>query len=140
MEANNLQTFWKLRLSTFQLRLPQLFCNDIILNIFYFRLPGYCAHEFIVDAKDFKKTAGIEAIDIAKRLQDYGNPSLWGSLFWIYVIVGIASIARFFSKYVRAIETINTGCGSIRDTRIIAVAYMKTRRNGNIAGILSPLE
>ncbi|KAM7446728.1 hypothetical protein ABFA07_004971 [Porites harrisoni] len=33
---------------------------------------GYCAHEFIVDAKDFKKTAGIEAIDIAKRLQDYG--------------------------------------------------------------------
>lgn len=33
---------------------------------------GYCAHEFIVDAKDFKKTAGVEAIDIAKRLQDYG--------------------------------------------------------------------
>lgn len=33
---------------------------------------GYCAHEFIIDAKDFKKTAGIEAIDIAKRLQDYG--------------------------------------------------------------------
>lgn len=34
--------------------------------------PGYCAHEFIVDAKDFKKF-GIEAIDIAKRLQDYGE-------------------------------------------------------------------
>lgn len=34
--------------------------------------PGYCAHEFIVDAKDFKKY-GIEAIDIAKRLQDYGK-------------------------------------------------------------------
>ncbi|XP_031561136.1 glycine dehydrogenase (decarboxylating), mitochondrial-like [Actinia tenebrosa] len=33
---------------------------------------GYCAHEFIIDAKDFKKTAGIEAMDIAKRLQDYG--------------------------------------------------------------------
>ncbi|XP_015768375.1 PREDICTED: glycine dehydrogenase (decarboxylating), mitochondrial-like [Acropora digitifera] len=33
---------------------------------------GRCAHEFIIDAKDFKKTAGIEAIDIAKRLQDYG--------------------------------------------------------------------
>ena len=60
------------------------------------------------------------------------------TLFCIYVIVGIASIARFL-KYVRAIETINTGCGSIRDTRIIAVAYVKTRRNGNIAGILSPL-
>lgn len=76
MEANNLQTFLKLHLSTSQLRLPQLFWNDIILHIFYFRLPGYCAHEFIVDAKDFKKTAGIEAIDIAKRLQDYGNPVL----------------------------------------------------------------
>jgi glycine dehydrogenase len=33
---------------------------------------GYCAHEFIIDAKDFKKTAGVEAMDIAKRLQDYG--------------------------------------------------------------------
>ncbi|EDO44072.1 predicted protein [Nematostella vectensis] len=32
---------------------------------------GYCAHEFILDAKDYKKT-GVEAMDIAKRLQDYG--------------------------------------------------------------------
>ena len=83
MEANNLQTSLKLHLSTSQLRLPQLFWNVIIVHIFYFRLPGYCAHEFIVDAKDFKKTAGIEAIDIAKRLQDYGNRSLLGSLFCI---------------------------------------------------------
>ena len=42
-----------------------------VFNLFFF-LPGYCAHEFIVDAKDFKKF-GIEAIDIAKRLQDYGK-------------------------------------------------------------------
>ena len=40
---------------------------------FFFSSEGYCAHEFIVDAKDFKKTAGVEAIDIAKRLQDYGT-------------------------------------------------------------------
>jgi len=33
---------------------------------------GRCAHEFIVDCKSFKKTAGIDVIDIAKRLQDYG--------------------------------------------------------------------
>lgn len=39
--------------------------------------PGYCAHEFIIDAKDFKKTAGIEAIDIAKRLQDYGTYTIF---------------------------------------------------------------
>lgn len=31
-----------------------------------------CAHEFIIDVRGFKETAGIEAIDIAKRLQDYG--------------------------------------------------------------------
>lgn len=32
---------------------------------------GKVAHEFIINA-DFKATANIEAIDIAKRLQDYG--------------------------------------------------------------------
>ena len=31
---------------------------------------GFCAHEFIINA-DFKATANVEAIDIAKRLQDY---------------------------------------------------------------------
>ncbi|XP_012257919.2 glycine dehydrogenase (decarboxylating), mitochondrial [Athalia rosae] len=30
------------------------------------------AHEFIIDVRDFKKTANIEAVDIAKRLMDYG--------------------------------------------------------------------
>ncbi|KAJ8931698.1 hypothetical protein NQ314_015345 [Rhamnusium bicolor] len=30
------------------------------------------AHEFIIDVRDFKKTANIEAADIAKRLMDYG--------------------------------------------------------------------
>ncbi|XP_028135002.1 glycine dehydrogenase (decarboxylating), mitochondrial [Diabrotica virgifera virgifera] len=30
------------------------------------------AHEFIIDTRDFKKTAKIEAADIAKRLMDYG--------------------------------------------------------------------
>jgi len=33
---------------------------------------GMAAHEFIVDVRDFKKSANVEAIDIAKRLQDYG--------------------------------------------------------------------
>lgn len=33
---------------------------------------GYCAHEFIIDARGFKKSAGIEVDDIAKRLMDYG--------------------------------------------------------------------
>ena len=34
---------------------------------------GTVAHEFILDIREFKKTAGIEAVDIAKRLQDYGK-------------------------------------------------------------------
>ncbi|KAH8689893.1 glycine dehydrogenase [Talaromyces proteolyticus] len=41
---------------------PILYTND----------NGRCAHEFILDARKFKETSGVEAIDIAKRLQDYG--------------------------------------------------------------------
>lgn len=33
---------------------------------------GYVAHEFILDTRTFKKSANIEAVDVAKRLQDYG--------------------------------------------------------------------
>ncbi|OQR78771.1 glycine dehydrogenase-like [Tropilaelaps mercedesae] len=33
---------------------------------------GFAAHEFIIDCRDFKKTTSVEAMDIAKRLQDYG--------------------------------------------------------------------
>ncbi|PYI08114.1 glycine dehydrogenase [Aspergillus sclerotiicarbonarius CBS 121057] len=40
--------------------------------ILYTNENGRCAHEFILDVRKFKDTCGIEAIDIAKRLQDYG--------------------------------------------------------------------
>ncbi|KAG6417092.1 hypothetical protein SASPL_119242 [Salvia splendens] len=33
---------------------------------------GTCAHEFIIDLRGFKHTAGIEPEDVAKRLMDYG--------------------------------------------------------------------
>ncbi len=33
---------------------------------------GTCAHEFIVDLRPFKQSAGVEAEDVAKRLIDYG--------------------------------------------------------------------
>ncbi|XP_056635016.1 glycine dehydrogenase (decarboxylating), mitochondrial [Diorhabda sublineata] len=33
---------------------------------------GLVAHEFIIDTREFKKTAKIEVADIAKRLMDYG--------------------------------------------------------------------
>ncbi|MEX6687784.1 aminomethyl-transferring glycine dehydrogenase [Danxiaibacter flavus] len=41
-------------------------------DILYTGHEGTCAHEFIVDLRPFKSTAGIEAEDIAKRLMDYG--------------------------------------------------------------------
>lgn len=44
--------------------------NDF--DILYTGSNGTCAHEFIVDLRPFKKTAEIEAEDVAKRLIDYG--------------------------------------------------------------------
>jgi len=41
-------------------------------DILYTGSSGTCAHEFIVDLRPFKASAGIEAEDIAKRLMDYG--------------------------------------------------------------------
>ncbi|HET9987040.1 MAG TPA: aminomethyl-transferring glycine dehydrogenase [Kofleriaceae bacterium] len=40
--------------------------------VLYTGLNGRVAHELIVDCRQFKKTSGIEAEDIAKRLMDYG--------------------------------------------------------------------
>ena len=33
---------------------------------------GRVAHEFILDLRDFKRTAGVDFVDVAKRLMDYG--------------------------------------------------------------------
>ncbi|KAM4708873.1 glycine dehydrogenase (decarboxylating), mitochondrial [Discoglossus pictus] len=41
-------------------------------KILYKGSRGFVAHEFIVDTRPFKKSANIEAVDVAKRLQDYG--------------------------------------------------------------------
>jgi glycine dehydrogenase len=41
-------------------------------KILYTGKNGTCAHEFIVDLRPFKQSAGIEAEDVAKRLMDYG--------------------------------------------------------------------
>lgn len=40
--------------------------------ILYTNAAGRCAHEFILDIRPFHDSANIEAIDVAKRLQDYG--------------------------------------------------------------------
>ena len=41
-------------------------------DILYTNSKGQCAHEFIVDLRPFKKSAEVEAEDVAKRLIDYG--------------------------------------------------------------------
>ncbi|TAL47750.1 MAG: glycine dehydrogenase (aminomethyl-transferring), partial [Chitinophagaceae bacterium] len=41
-------------------------------EILYTNHNGQCAHEFIVDLRPFKKSAEVEAEDVAKRLIDYG--------------------------------------------------------------------
>jgi glycine dehydrogenase len=41
-------------------------------TILYAGKNGTCAHEFIIDLRPFKSSAGIEAEDVAKRLIDYG--------------------------------------------------------------------
>jgi glycine dehydrogenase len=41
-------------------------------NILYKGSHGMVAHELILDCRQFKQTAGIDVIDIAKRLMDYG--------------------------------------------------------------------
>ena len=40
-------------------------------KILYAGKNGTCAHEFIIDLRPFKQSAGIEAEDVAKRLMDY---------------------------------------------------------------------
>jgi glycine cleavage system P protein (glycine dehydrogenase) len=41
-------------------------------TIVYTGKNGFVAHEFILDLRQFKESAGVEAMDVAKRLMDYG--------------------------------------------------------------------
>ncbi len=41
-------------------------------KILYTGTHGTCAHEFIIDCNEFSLSTGVQAIDIAKRLMDYG--------------------------------------------------------------------
>lgn len=42
------------------------------LKVIFCSNAGFNAHEFILDTRVFKGTANVDAIDITKRLQDYG--------------------------------------------------------------------
>ena len=47
-------------------------CLEPHFPILYKGATGRVAHEFIVDLRKFKESAGVEAEDVAKRLMDYG--------------------------------------------------------------------
>jgi glycine dehydrogenase len=47
-------------------------CLEKDYKVLYSGKNGWSAHELILDCNPFKRTAGIDAIDIAKRLMDYG--------------------------------------------------------------------
>jgi glycine dehydrogenase len=40
--------------------------------VLYTGRQGFVAHEFILDVRPFKESTGVEAMDVAKRLMDYG--------------------------------------------------------------------
>ncbi len=40
--------------------------------VLYTGKQGFVPHEFILDVRPFKESAGVEAMDVAKRLMDYG--------------------------------------------------------------------
>ncbi|MGQ0809877.1 MAG: aminomethyl-transferring glycine dehydrogenase [Nitrospiraceae bacterium] len=41
-------------------------------SVLYTGKQGFIAHEFILDLRPFKESASVEAMDVAKRLMDYG--------------------------------------------------------------------
>ena len=42
-------------------------------TLFKSQSSGLVAHEFILDVREYKKSANVEAVDIAKRLMDFGK-------------------------------------------------------------------
>ena len=46
--------------------------SRLIYFPYFLSCAGLVAHEFIIDCRDFKKSANIEVMDVAKRLADYG--------------------------------------------------------------------
>jgi len=70
---------------------------------------GLVAHECILDLRDFKRTAGIEVDDIAKRLMDYGfhAPTVsWPVIGTVMVEPTESENKRELDRFVRAMKAI----------------------------------
>lgn len=87
----------------------------------------HCAHEFIVDLRPFKKSAGIEAEDVAKRLMDYGfhAPTL------AFPVVGTLMIEPTESESKRELDRLADALISIR-AEIAAIERGDQPRDNNL--------
>merc|ERR1712003_222596 len=94
---------------------------------------GYCAHEFIIDIRPFKKF-GVEALDVCKRLQDFGLHA--GTMSW-----PIANTLMFepteseskeeIDKYITALKIIRNEIRQIENNEmatLLKIIRLKMRR------------
>ncbi|SPQ19861.1 1ef2bdc2-4e5e-40e2-acc1-68119871d55a [Thermothielavioides terrestris] len=95
--------------------------------ILYTNEHGRCAHEFILDVRPFRDSAGIEAIDIAKRLQDYGfhAPTMsWPVANTLMIEPTESESKEELDRFVEALVSIR---GEIRD-----IEEGRAPRQGNV--------
>ena len=96
-------------------------------KILYTNSAGRCAHEFILDARPFRDSAGIEAIDIAKRLQDYGFHA--PTMSW-----PVANTLMVEPTESESLEELDRFCDALISIRreIAAVEQGEQPREGNV--------
>ncbi len=95
--------------------------------ILYTNAAQRCAHEFIIDVRKFKDSAGVEAIDIAKRLQDYGFHA--PTMSW-----PVANTLMIEPTESEDLEELDRFCGALIEIRkeVAAIEKGEQPREGNI--------
>lgn len=89
-------------------------------EILYVNDNGRCAHEFILDVRSFKASSGIEAADIAKRLQDFGfhAPTLSFPVANTLMIEPTESESKYeLDRFVEALVTIREEIRDVEEGR-----------------------
>ena len=96
-------------------------------QILYTNEHGRCAHEFILDVRAFRESAGVEAIDIAKRLQDFGfhAPTMsWPVANTLMIEPTESESKEELDRFVEALITIREEIREVEDG--------KAPRDGNV--------
>ena len=90
-------------------------------SILYRQKNGLCAHEFIVDLRPFKKSAGVEVEDVAKRLMDFGfhAPTIsWPVAGTIMIEPTESESKAELDRYCEALLTIRKEIAEIEEGRL----------------------